>query len=389
MASAIQRSYKKKIISDLLIMALFTIVVVFISVSIDMHEQFMIFADKYDSFKIDEIITSGVSCLLFGLVWFTYRRLQDLIQTNMMIKSNENRYRSLIDSTDDSIYLVDRNYNYLYINEKHRERLKADKNQYIGQQFNALHSHEETELFMEKAEKVFKTGKSMQFTYKSFRENRYYLQTFSPVMGNDNKPIAITVINKDITGLKRMEKELRALSLKDDLTVLYNRRGFTTLAQQYLKLAKREKRGFFVLYADLDNLKGINDKYGHHEGSFALIQIANILTDSFRESDIIARLGGDEFAVIHVSCDEDNIDTIICRLQDNIASHNALSTRGYKLSLSVGTAYCDPEKPCSIDQLLIKADQAMYEQKKKKRASGEATLSSSSKNSKSDSFSVD
>jgi diguanylate cyclase (GGDEF)-like protein/PAS domain S-box-containing protein len=301
------------------------------------------------------------------------------MQTNIVIKNNENRYRSLIDSTDTSIYLVDRNYNYLYINEKHRERIKVNENQYIGQPFSALHSQKETELFIKKAEKVFKTGKSMQFTYKSFRENRYYLQTFSPVMGNDNEPIAITVLNKDITELKHMEEELRALSLKDDLTVLYNRRGFTTLAEQYLKLAKREKRGFFVLYADLDNLKGINDKYGHHEGGYALIQIANILTDSLRESDIIARLGGDEFAVIHVAFDEGNIDIIISRLQEKIESYNALSDRGYKLSLSVGTSYFDPENPYSLEQLLIKADEAMYEQKKNKRTSPKTPLPSYSK----------
>jgi diguanylate cyclase (GGDEF)-like protein/PAS domain S-box-containing protein len=378
-ATAFLNSYKKKIISDLLIMAFFTIVIVLISVSINMHEKFIIFAEKYESLKVDEIITSGVSCLLLGFVWFTYRRLQDLIQTNMMIKNNENRYRSLIDSTDTSIYLVDRNCNYLYINEKHRKRIKANENKYIGQPFGAFHSQKETELFIEKAEKVFKTGKSMQFTYKSFRENRYYLQTFSPVMGNDNKPIAITVLNKDITKLKHMEEELRALSLKDDLTVLYNRRGFTTLAEQYLKMARRENRGFFVLYADLDNLKGINDKYGHHEGSNALIQIANILTDSLRESDIIARLGGDEFAVIQVSFDEDNVDIIISRIQEKIESYNALSNRDYNLSLSVGTSYFDPVHPCSLDQLLIKADEAMYEQKKNKRTSVDTFIPSFSK----------
>ncbi len=379
MATAFLNSYKKKIISDLLIMALFSIVIVLISVSINMHEKFIIFADKYDSFKIDEIITSGVSCLLIGFIWFTYRRLQDLIQTNMMIKNNENRYRSLIDSTDTSIYLIDRNCNYLYINEKHRKRIKVDESRYIGQPFRAFHSQKETELFIEKAEKVFTTGTSMQFTYKSFRENRYYLQTFSPVMGNDSKPTAITVLNKDITKLKQMEEELRALSLKDDLTVLYNRRGFTTLAEQYLKLAKREKRGFFVLYADLDNLKGINDKYGHHEGGYALIQIANILADSLRESDIIARLGGDEFAVVQVSFDEDNIDIIISRIQEKIESYNARSNRGYNLSLSVGNSYFDPVHPCSLDQLLIKADEAMYKQKKNKRTSAENPIPSLSK----------
>ncbi len=300
-------------------------------------------------------------------------------KSEKMIQDRENRYRSLVESTDNSIYLVDKNFNYLFINKNHLERIGANENQYIGQPFSAFHSQEETELFIEKAEKVFKAGKPIRFTYKSFREDKYWLQTYSPIMGKGNEPVAITVMSKDITELKHMEEELRALSLKDDLTNLYNRRGFTTLAEQYLKMAKRDNEGFFMLYADLDNLKGINDKFGHLEGDFAIIQIANILTDTYREADIIARLGGDEFAVIPVAYNGDNINIIISRLQDNIKSYNAVSNHSYELSLSVGTSYFDPKIPSSLDQMLSKADEEMYEQKKNKKTLTETPMTSSSK----------
>lgn len=379
MAAATNRIQHKKLIIDLLIMAAVTGVIVIISVLFDFHEKFVHFAAKNESWEFDDIFISGTFCLLFGLVWFVWRRFQDAIQINIMIQNNENKYRSLIDSTDNSIYLVDRNCNYLFINKNHLERIGANENQYIGQPFSAFHSQEETELFIEKAEKVFKAGKPIRFTYKSFREDKYWLQTYSPIMGKGNEPVAITVVSKDITELKHMEEELRALSLEDDLTNLYNRRGFTTLAEQYLKIAKRDNKGFFMLYADLDNLKGINDKFGHQEGSYALTQVANILTDNYRESDIIARLGGDEFTVLPIAFDGDNLDTVISRLQYNIESYNSQSNRGYNLSLSVGTSYFDPENPCSLDQMLSKADEEMYKQKKNKKTLAEAPMTSSSK----------
>ena len=379
MAAATNRIQHKKLIIDLLIMTAVTGVIVVISVLFDFHEKFVHFAANNESWEFDDIFISGTFCLLFGLVWFVWRRFQDAMQINIMIQNNENKYRSLIDSTDNSIYLVDRNCNYLFINKNHLERIGANENQYIGQPFSAFHSQEETELFIEKAETVFKAGKPIRFTYKSFREDKYWLQTYSPIMGKGNEPVAITVVSKDITELKHMEEELRALSLEDDLTNLYNRRGFTTLAEQYLKIAKRDNKGFFMLYADLDNLKGINDKFGHQEGSYALTQVANILTDNYRESDIIARLGGDEFTVLPIAFDGDNLDTVISRLQYKIESYNSQSNRGYNLSLSVGTSYFDPENPCSLDQMLSKADEEMYKQKKNKKTLAEAPMTSSSK----------
>jgi len=375
----IQDITKREIIKDLFILTVVSIVIVLTSIFFDTYEQFINLIIAHENRELDEILISGGLSLLIGFIWFTWRRLQNSRKLNRMIRNSESKYSSLINSTDNSIYLVDRNYNYLFINENHLERLGAKDNQYKGQPFSAFHSPKETELFIEKAEKVFKAGKPMGFTYKSFKEDRYFLQTYSPVMGNDNEPVAITVISQDVTELKHMEEDLRALSLKDDLTGLYNRRGFTTLAEQYLKMARRAKKGFFMLYADLDNLKLINDKFGHQEGDSVLTQIATILTDNYRESDVISRIGGDEFAVLPAACDGDNIDILVSRLHNKINSHNLLSNHVYKITLSVGTAYFDPANPYSLEKLLKKADEAMYEQKKKKRTSDETPVTSVSK----------
>jgi diguanylate cyclase (GGDEF)-like protein len=164
----------------------------------------------------------------------------------------------------------------------------------------------------------------------------------------------------------RAEETLLVLSLTDDLTGLYNRRRFFVLTEQYLKVAIRIKKRLLLLFIDMDDLKWINDHHGHNEGDQALIDLAKILMQSFRESDIIARIGGDEFVVLFVSTD-DNSERLLTRLDQNLKDYNEQRLRPYLLSISVGTAQFDPEYPISIDQLLSKADASMYVQKQKKR----------------------
>jgi diguanylate cyclase (GGDEF)-like protein/PAS domain S-box-containing protein len=184
----------------------------------------------------------------------------------------------------------------------------------------------------------------------------------SPILVGDEL-VGVVAVYTDITQRKRMEEALRASLLVDELTGLYNRRGFLTLGQQQLKTAHRAKSKMSLLFADFDDLKRINDTLGHHEGDLALIDIADVLKEIFRESDIIARIGGDEFVVLVIETDGVSAEILTTRLQENLEARNAREDRRYKLSLSVGIARYDPESPCSIDELLARADRSMYEQK--------------------------
>lgn len=166
-----------------------------------------------------------------------------------------------------------------------------------------------------------------------------------------------------------MQAQLRELSLTDQLTCIYNRRGLFTLVDPILKQAKRQKKRIFMLYADIDNLKEINDTFGHKEGDAALIETANILKTNYRESDIIARIGGDEFVVIPVGTAGDDIEKIVDRLEKSLEIYNSGRKHDYRLSLSIGVTCYDPENPCSIEELLIQADELMYKHKKNKKNS--------------------
>jgi diguanylate cyclase (GGDEF)-like protein/PAS domain S-box-containing protein len=184
----------------------------------------------------------------------------------------------------------------------------------------------------------------------------------SPILMGD-EVIGVVAVYTDITERVRMEETLRALALVDDLTGLYNRRGFFTLAEQQLKAAERAQRKMVLLFADFDRLKQINDAFGHAEGDRALIESANVLKETFRESDIIARIGGDEFVVLATETGGSPTEVLAARLQENLEARNLRRDRDYTLSLSLGLARYDPERPCSIDDLLIQADKAMYERK--------------------------
>jgi diguanylate cyclase (GGDEF)-like protein len=160
-----------------------------------------------------------------------------------------------------------------------------------------------------------------------------------------------------------LDRELRYLALTDELTCLYNRRGFFAAAAQQLKVARRNMQGVLLFFCDVDNLKKINDTYGHQEGDLALVRTADALEEAFRESDIMARLGGDEFAVLALVGSKDSQDALTRRLEKSLAKSNRADPR-YELSLSVGVARFDPQRAVTLGELMAQADKAMYEHKK-------------------------
>jgi diguanylate cyclase (GGDEF)-like protein len=163
-----------------------------------------------------------------------------------------------------------------------------------------------------------------------------------------------------------LEEKLRDLSFKDSLTGIYNRRGFFTLSEHQLKMAGRQQKTVLLLFADIDNLKEINDIYGHKEGDSALIETAGILKETYRKSDIIARVGGDEFAVFFMGSSENDAEAIMGRLQNKIETYNMKHGK-YKLSISFGISSFNPESVHNIEHILYQADKLMYVHKKHKQ----------------------
>jgi diguanylate cyclase (GGDEF)-like protein len=160
-----------------------------------------------------------------------------------------------------------------------------------------------------------------------------------------------------------LDREVRSLAITDELTGLYNRRGFLASATHQLKLAHRNMQDVLLLFCDVDNLKGINDSFGHREGDLAIIRAADALEETFRDSDIVARLGGDEFAVLASEASIPNRQAIVPRVEKSLEKANAEESR-YELSFSIGMARFDPETTSSLGELMARADKDMYLNKK-------------------------
>ena len=281
------------------------------------------------------------------------------------LRRSEERFRSLVDSTDDSIYVVDRCGSYLFMNRKHLARLGlASDEELNGRCYRDFHSAAESADFLSRIHAVFENGRSISHEYRAERDKKFFIRTLSPIRDATGTVIAVTAISKDITDRKRMEEELRSLSLTDELTGLHNRRGFFTIVEQELRIANRLGKDAVLFLVDMDELKVINDTHGHPAGDQAIRDTADIIRRSFRESDVIARIGGDEFVIFMIEHTVVEPSLLSRRLQDVLRIYNSQATRSYTLGLTIGWSRYGQHAPATIEDLMRQADHSMYEQKR-------------------------
>ncbi len=178
---------------------------------------------------------------------------------------------------------------------------------------------------------------------------------------------------RDLTERKRWERSVQALTFVDDLTGLYNRRGFTMFATQQIRLAARTGQQVVLVSVDLDGLKAINDTFGHGEGDRAILEMAVLLRRSFRESDVIARFGGDEFVALATENEMIGAESILERLAERIALRNERGDLPWTLSASFGWTRIDAASAPPLADLLSIADGRMYEAKRAARGSAVRT----------------
>jgi len=183
--------------------------------------------------------------------------------------------------------------------------------------------------------------------------------------------VAITI--RDITARKREEVRLRRASLTDHLTQLYNRRGFMTLAEQQLRIARRQDKELVLLYVDMDDFKQLNDSYGHAAGDRALIEVARLLRRAVRDCDVVARMGGDEFTIMALDADGAAARLIQRRIEERVAQLNARHELDAPISLTIGHTRVRPTDQATLSELLVRADQLLYARKRRRKLTVAAT----------------
>jgi diguanylate cyclase (GGDEF)-like protein/PAS domain S-box-containing protein len=278
------------------------------------------------------------------------------------LQERETRLRTLVELTQDVVVTADPEGRILTLNPAGERLIGAA----VGRNVREF----TIPAFAERALDLHRTGQRRDGTYEVPVVSRsgeiVTLDVSVHLVMGGNEIAEIVGIGRDITARKQKEEALRSLTLVDDLTRLYNRRGFLTLADRHLKLAMRKKQGVFLLFCDVDGLKQINDTYGHLEGDRALSDAADVLRRTFRSADIIARLGGDEFTVFPLEAVDASTELLSERLAAALDAHNAQSRRPWQLRMSVGFARFDPDSPWTIESLLEEADRRLYEEKRKR-----------------------
>jgi diguanylate cyclase (GGDEF)-like protein len=170
-----------------------------------------------------------------------------------------------------------------------------------------------------------------------------------------------------VAELKEMNEKLEQKSSIDEMTGLYNRRGFFELAGKQIELAHRRGAEYLLIFIDIDSLKSINDEYGHAEGDAAIKAMADALASSFRQTDVIARIGGDEFTILAVDTSMRECEKMISRANAFVLEYNKRSGKPYKLSFSYGAAAMTTATAHNFDALMAEADARLYAAKRARK----------------------
>jgi diguanylate cyclase (GGDEF)-like protein/PAS domain S-box-containing protein len=296
------------------------------------------------------------------------RELARYGRAEQALRDSEERFRAVAQSAVDAIVSVDARGRIAFWNQAAESTFGYPASEALGAPLDLLVPERFREAHREGMKRVASGGQSriigttVELTGVR-KDGREFPLELSLSRWSVRGAVFFTGIIRDITERKRTEDLLRSMSITDELTGLYNRRGFLAHAGPHLELARRASKAVIVLFADIDDMKRINDTSGHREGDRALTAVATVLKQTFRQSDIIARLGGDEFAVLAVETAADGTRRLLARLHENLDAFNAAN--GLALSVSVGVERQRSARGASVEALLARADRAMYDRKRR------------------------
>jgi diguanylate cyclase (GGDEF)-like protein/PAS domain S-box-containing protein len=282
-------------------------------------------------------------------------RMAENLQTVEALQESERNYRILLDESSDPIFTFYPDGQYRYVNKAFADGVGRKLHEIIGKKIWDVFPKDEADKRYAAVKWVFENGltKVIEVRVPKPDGDTYYLTTVKPILNEQDAVVSVICISKEITERKRMEQELQRLSTHDILTGLYNRNFFET------EMARIQLGRLFpisIIVADVDNLKIVNDRYGHSAGDDLIRKVAQQLRHSFRAEDIVARIGGDEFGVLLPQTDEPTTQATVNRLRENLAKlGNPL------LGLSIGLAI--GRESSNLSDVLRLADDRMYQDK--------------------------
>ncbi|AEX84996.1 PAS domain S-box/diguanylate cyclase (GGDEF) domain-containing protein [Marinitoga piezophila KA3] len=291
--------------------------------------------------------------------------MEELQNTKGKLEESQALLESFIEHSIDGILFVNKNFDVILVNNVFKERTRTDFHKNITKGSNLRKIFEGELLFLLELEKAYNEERSFVIEKPIKRRDGsiYWVSnSYYPIYKGGEK-YGVALISRDITKLKENEILLEKLAHYDSLTGLYNRRAGMEILKELALLSKRENKPLVIGFVDVDNLKTINDVYGHSKGDEAIKNIANILKSSVRHSDVVARYGGDEFFMGLYNCTIEDAERIRDTINKKLEHLNKYSYIHY--SISLGFARYIPNS--DIDEILLKADQNMYSLKNMKK----------------------
>ena len=329
---------------------------------------------------------SLLSVLLTLAAWLTINRDVKLLhRTAEELATSEAHYRLLTENGSDLVRLLDLNGATTYASPSALRLLGYTPDELVALPAKALMHPDDLQeagrILRDVSDGTLEEGSSVYRLRHKSGEYRFFEVRWTVQEDTGGKPKNIHTVGRDVTDRLRTEEllsaqaeELRHLSLRDELTKLYNRRGFLEVGGQAHAVAGRDQRPAALIFVDLNGMKRINDELGHDAGDDALKDAASVITAALASSDVVARLGGDEFVAFSFDFAPGNLEPLRRRIRTLADARVAEQQRPYRLSMSVGAAFTDPSNRKSLTQMLEGADAAMYEQKRARQTAGGVSL---------------
>ncbi|MEI6725212.1 MAG: diguanylate cyclase [Actinomycetes bacterium] len=298
-------------------------------------------------------------------------RLQEAVdvveRAKRQLSASQRRYRLLFEVSNDAVYLHGLDgeaepTRFIAVNDAACVVFGYSREELLGLTPRVIDASPEPGQLRRIMKRLLVEERIVYESVRRGRDGRTVPVEISSSLSDVGGELLVLSISRDITGRKETEQRLERLTLHDDLTGLLNRRGFYVMMPEHAKRAKRAGASVSLLYCDIDDFKHVNDSLGHQRGDEVLAAVADVLRETFRETDLIARIGGDEFCVV-ASGEPDCDPTVLqCRLDEAVVAAGA--SLGLELSLSHGTVVTDWRGLEDPDEVLTRADMLMYAAKR-------------------------
>ena len=286
------------------------------------------------------------------------------------LKKKANELETIIESTGDGILVVGNEHNVIYINTRFCEMWQISKEDVLSSSYTVFikvvsDQLAEPQAFVEKMEALYAANENDMDTF-FFEDGRVY-EVFSCPLLEEQQVVGRLWSFRDVTDRNKAEEKLRILATTDELTGLWNRRYFMQAVEQEIERGRRYNQVFSILMIDIDHFKKVNDTLGHAVGDMTLKHIASIIINCLRGVDIMGRLGGEEFAILLPSTSLDDAVTLAERLRQAIEKHPAdYNGSNIYFTVSIGVT-SNNQGTTDVDEILKKADEALYEAKRSGR----------------------